>query len=162
VALVSNCIPIDNKVTAPKDGFRFRQLAPTVSPDDEFMYFAARVMYTAYEQGVVRGDIHPFIPISRLQALAILSRLSDIIPPRYEAKPLPFSDVSPTAWYAPMLSYLYENNLITGYPDGTFRGNEDLKRSEMAKFVILFMKLNQDPNISRYGKSISTLYGLNF
>ena len=162
VALVINCIPIENTLVAPNDGFRFRQIAPTVSPNDEFMYFAGRVMYTAYKQGVIRGDIHPFIPISRLQALAILSRLSDIIPSRYEPKILPFSDVSSTAWYAPTLSYLYENGLITGYPDGTFRGHEDLKRSEMAKFVTLFMRLNQNPNISRYGKSVSNLYGLNF
>ena len=124
-------------------------------------YFAARVMYSAYRQGLIKGDVYPFIPVSRYQALAILSRASDIVPRNYKPKPLPFTDTSNTAWYAPYLSYLHEKGLIKGFPDGTFRGNEDLKRDEMAKFVTLFMRLNQHPDISKYGIYYMDFYGLN-
>ena len=157
-ALISNCIPIEKVIIPPEDNFQFRQLPRSTPKTDEFKYFAARVLYTAYNHELLKGDVYPFIPVSRFQALAILSRASNIVPSNYQPKPLPFSDTSDAAWYAPTLSYLYERGFIKGFSDGTFRGSEDLKRDELSKFVTLFMKFNQNPDIRKYGQWLDNFY----
>ncbi len=161
VALVSNCIPIDKVIIPPEDNFAFRQLPRNLSPrDDELKYFAARVMYTAYKNGLLKGDVFPFIPVSRLQAISILSRASDILPNGYVPKPLPFSDTSDNTWYSPYLSYLVEQGLIKGFADGTFRGGENLKRDELAKFVTVFMQFNKNPDIQKFSQYLNSYYDI--
>lgn len=41
-----------------------------------------------------------------------------------------FPDVTMALWYAPHISYLYSNNFMSGYLDGTFKPNREIKRGE--------------------------------
>jgi uncharacterized repeat protein (TIGR01451 family) len=161
VALVSNCIPIEDEISIPENGFEFIQLPLDTDPADEFRYFVARIMYTAYKYGILKGEVHFFQPVNRFNALVILSRAARVsIPDTPKAIP-PFSDIDYTAWYMPYLSYLYGKGVLNGYEDGSFRGYENLTRAEMAKLVLTFMSLNQSKSIQDYANFVSTYYNIN-
>lgn len=55
----------------------------------------------------------------------------------------PFSDVTPGSWAYQSVSQLANAGIINGYPDGTFKGNKDITRYEMAQMVAKAMA-NQD------------------
>jgi len=47
-----------------------------------------------------------------------------------------FSDVNNSFIYFDAISYLSENNIINGYPDGTFKPGNTINRAEFMKIVI--------------------------
>lgn len=52
-----------------------------------------------------------------------------------EASIQSFEDVSPTSPYWEMIENLQEKGLISGYPDGTFRPNEQISRKHVAQLL---------------------------
>ena len=48
-----------------------------------------------------------------------------------------FLDISSSYVYFDSINYLKNRGVINGYPDGTFRPNNTLKRSELAKIVVI-------------------------
>ena len=55
----------------------------------------------------------------------------------------PFSDVTPDSWAYQSVSKLVSEGIINGYPDGTFKGQKEITRFEMAQMVAKAMA-NQD------------------
>ena len=55
----------------------------------------------------------------------------------------PFSDVTPDSWAYQSVSQLANAGIINGYPDGTFKGQKDITRFEMAQMIAKAMA-NQD------------------
>ena len=55
----------------------------------------------------------------------------------------PFSDVTPDSWAYQAVSQLAQAGIVNGYPDGTFKGQNDITRYEMAQMVAKAMA-NQD------------------
>ena len=55
----------------------------------------------------------------------------------------PFSDVTPDSWAYQAVSQLANAGIVNGYPDGTFKGQNDITRYEMAQMVAKAMA-NQD------------------
>ena len=55
----------------------------------------------------------------------------------------PFSDVTPDSWAYQAVSQLATAGIVNGYPDGTFKGQNDITRYEMAQMVAKAMA-NQD------------------
>ena len=55
----------------------------------------------------------------------------------------PFSDVTPDSWAYQSVSQLADAGIINGYPDGTFKGQKDITRFEMAQMIAKAMA-NQD------------------
>ncbi|MBM6825488.1 S-layer homology domain-containing protein, partial [Veillonella magna] len=47
----------------------------------------------------------------------------------------PFSDVTPSDWAYQSVSQLAAAGVINGYPDGTFQGQKNITRYEMAQMV---------------------------
>jgi glucose/arabinose dehydrogenase len=82
------------------------------------------------------GDLYcPGDSVSRAQMAAFVVRALG------EPNPTPassgtFSDVPPSAWYAPFVERLVELGITTGYTDGTFRPDALVSRAEMAAFVV--------------------------
>lgn len=50
-----------------------------------------------------------------------------------------FKDVPKTEWYAPYVGYMTEQNIITGYPDGTFKPNEFISEKAFFSMVLKAM-----------------------
>ena len=55
----------------------------------------------------------------------------------------PFSDVTPDSWAYQAVSQLAASGIVNGYPDGTFKGQNNITRYEMAQMVAKAMA-NQD------------------
>ncbi len=55
----------------------------------------------------------------------------------------PFSDVTPDSWAYQAVSQLAASGIVNGYPDGTFKGQNEITRYEMAQMVAKAMA-NQD------------------
>ena len=55
----------------------------------------------------------------------------------------PFSDVTPDSWAYQAVSQLAAAGIVNGYPDGTFKGQNDITRYEMAQMIAKAMA-NQD------------------
>ena len=55
----------------------------------------------------------------------------------------PFSDVTPDSWAYQSVSQLASAGIINGYPDGTFEGQKDITRFEIAQMIAKAMA-NQD------------------
>ena len=55
----------------------------------------------------------------------------------------PFSDVTPDSWAYQAVSQLAQSGIVNGYPDGTFKGQNNITRYEMAQMVAKAMA-NQD------------------
>ena len=55
----------------------------------------------------------------------------------------PFSDVTPDSWAYQAVEQLATAGIINGYPDGTFKGQKDITRFEMAQMIAKGMA-NQD------------------
>jgi len=52
-----------------------------------------------------------------------------------------FLDLNSSYKYFESIKFLKDNQVINGYPDGTFRPNNTLKRAELAKIVVLSSKI---------------------
>ena len=73
-----------------------------------------------------------------------------------------FSDLTPGNDYYPFIAALVDKGAITGFPDGTFRGRENIRRGHAAKIVALafdlkmgsqtvsFSDMPSDPEICEY------------
>ena len=95
--------------------------------------------HTAYIYGYSDGTVRPEGNMTRSEAAAIFARL---LADRNGDKltgytRTGFPDVSRNAWYRPYVSYLEANNLIFGYPDGTFGGEDTISRAE---FVVICVR----------------------
>lgn len=60
-----------------------------------------------------------------------------------------FSDVGDNQWYSAAVSWASENNIVGGYPDGTFRPNKSISRQDMAVMMFAYAKyMGMDTAIS--------------
>lgn len=69
-----------------------------------------------------------------------------LVQPPFEVNGEPFissfPDVKSNAWYAKEIEYLYENDIITGYPDGRFVPQNPVTRAEAVTMLGKAMKLS--------------------
>ncbi|MCC5951363.1 MAG: S-layer homology domain-containing protein [Acidimicrobiia bacterium] len=117
----------------PEPGF------PTFPDVPESNPFHAAISWLAQE-GVVTGfedgTFRPADPISRQAMAAFFWRFDG------EPEPAPgfptFSDVPETSQFFTAISWMAQEEITTGFPDGTFRPTNDTSRQAMAAFVRRF------------------------
>ncbi|QKS72647.1 S-layer homology domain-containing protein [Paenalkalicoccus suaedae] len=106
-------------------------------------YYYGPLLY-ATEQGWIRGaETGRFLPrasLTREQAAAILHRLLDPGLP-LPAETQPFTDIPNTHPYFTEITRMQRAGVLTGYPDGNFRGTSTLTRAEMATILTRAFKL---------------------
>lgn len=93
----------------------------------------------AYIQGYPDGTVRPEGDITRAEVAAIFYRLlsTDYRESVYSERNS-FSDVSSEDWYNTAVSTLARAQILSGYPDGTFRPNAPISRAEFAAIVTRF------------------------
>ncbi|KNY26141.1 S-layer homology domain-containing protein [Pseudobacteroides cellulosolvens] len=90
----------------------------------------------SYIKGVkVKGEllVQPNRNITRAEFLTILMRTGD-----YEINPaglVSFSDVKEKAWFKESIDKAASNGITGGYPDGTFKPNNQISRAEIASLI---------------------------
>lgn len=120
--------------------------AKTRFPDVTKNYFAsgfiAHAVKTGYIGGFADGSFRPNRDITRGQMAAILGNVFDLEMDSGAGGDgeVLFRDVNAKTTGADAIVYLAENDIISGYDDGTFRPGEKLTR---AQFASIFYKLGE-------------------
>jgi len=83
-------------------------------------------------QGYPDGTFRPDNYVTRVEMAQMLGNAMKLTP---LAENPGFKDISADYWAAGMLAALKRNNILTGYPDGTFRPNETATRAEFANLL---------------------------
>lgn len=70
----------------------------------------------------------------------------------YSLSGVPFSDTIWGEWYIPYLRKAVQNNVISGYPDGTFKPADNINFAEAAKIIINGFKYETEPDSATWYK----------
>ena len=54
-----------------------------------------------------------------------------------------FPDVPPSYWGFPYIEYMYTNDIISGYLDGTFKPNNNVTRAQFCKMIVNTLGIEQ-------------------
>lgn len=109
---------------------------------------AGQAIYQLAERGVISGykdgTFKPHASVTRGQAAKIIAgalelKASDV------SEPSPFKDVPNTDSFYPYIKVLADKGIINGYPDGTFKPNNPITRTQMAKILSLSFDLPEGP-----------------
>ncbi len=84
--------------------------------------------------GFPGGQFEPNAPVDRAAFAAMLARTLSLSPG--DAAALAFSDVPPSAWYAPLLATLVQNGLVRGLGQALFGPGRPLSRAELAVLAV--------------------------
>lgn len=92
--------------------------------------------HRAYLEGYPDGTVRPNAQITRAEVAAIFYRLLlDDVREQYKTDECSFPDVVQDAWYRTEVATLTRMGILTGYPDGLFRGDDTITRAEMAAIL---------------------------
>ena len=106
--------------------------------------------HVAYLYGDDNGLIRPEANITRAEVAAILYRLlTDETRTQYETRRCPYPDIPENAWYRIEAATLTKLGIFEGYPDGTFGGNNEMSRAELATVLARL----SEKNITDEGKT---------
>lgn len=94
------------------------------------------VYVTGYEDNTIKPDNN----ITRAEAAALISRISSGFDSDKDYDVSKFADVDSGAWFAKNVGYAAENNIVSGYEDGSFRPQNTITREEFAAMICRFMK----------------------
>ena len=112
----------------------------------------------AYLIGFTDGTIRPEANISRAEVATIFFRLlTDEARETYWSQYSPYSDVKADAWYNNAVCTLSRMGILNGYPDGTFRPDAPITRSEFTKVAISFFDYAEGYYV--YGGEFSDVTG---
>ena len=113
------------------------------------------VDHYAYVIGYPDGGVHPNDTITRAETATIFFRLlTDKVRDKNYSKSNSFTDVPRDAWYNAAISTMEKLDIITGYPDGTFRPDAPVTRAEFAAIAARF-----DEKTARATASFQDIYG---
>ncbi|WP_108831986.1 S-layer homology domain-containing protein [Aedoeadaptatus coli] len=99
------------------------------------------VDHLAYMKGYPDLTFGPNRNMTRAEVTMMFARLLKDRPEANKVYTMPYADVTKDDWYAFAVSYMTENKLITGYPDGTFKPNNPISRAEFAAIASRFDQL---------------------
>ena len=98
--------------------------------------------HVAYIIGYLDGTVRPGNHITRAEVASIFFRLlTDESRTEFWSRSNDYSDVSAEKWYNNPISTLSNADIISGYPDGTFRPNAPITRAEFATIAARFSEV---------------------
>lgn len=113
------------------DGTKRKTHFSDVNPES----FAAGYIQSAYENNILKGFLdgtfHPDQPVTRAEMAILLSKAYTL----QEAGAITFQDVTKNVTGHDAIAKVAGANITQGYPNGTFKPYEYMKRSEFAVFI---------------------------
>jgi hypothetical protein len=104
-----------------------------VPPSDPFYCYVETAFAHGIISGYADGTFRPFNNVTRAQTCKIVT-LARGWAPLCPAQPH-FTDVLPTDPFYCFVETAYDQDVITGYADGTFRPYSDVIRGQLSKMV---------------------------
>lgn len=105
---------------------------PDVASDTWYSKYICYAKDTGYVNGYEDGNFGPNNPISKLEAVAIISKVFEYDKPE-EANIVPYSDVKKGQWYTPYIQWLKDKKILDEVWDN-FEATTNLKRGQMAEW----------------------------
>ena len=87
-------------------------------------------------QGYDDGSFGPDNYVNRAEALKMLLLANNAVHLTDNSAILPFSDTPPNLWYIQYVNSALALEIIQGYPDGSFKPNQEVNRVEMLKMAL--------------------------
>jgi len=113
-------------------GLGWSNTAPSY-PDVPASHWAAGYIQIMKDEGIMTGDVsgtfRPDAFITRAEAAAALLRMLKVAPIQNLTTSI-FTDVPVTSWAAGYIEAMQKKGYITGYPDGTYKPDAQILRSE--------------------------------
>ncbi|ASF40755.1 hypothetical protein CEH05_16970 [Halobacillus halophilus] len=110
-------------------------------PDVPSRHWGSEYIGALAEAGILSGyedgTFHPNSTLTRAEMATLVVRAYDLTGESASS----FPDVKAGSWAASYIDTLTANDVITGFPDGTYRPNQAIKRSE---FAVIMAKLLSD------------------
>ncbi|MBW4690785.1 MAG: S-layer homology domain-containing protein [Lyngbya sp. HA4199-MV5] len=97
---------------------------------------AAQKIISGFEDGTFRPDD----PVTRVQFAAIVSKAFASLPAQRES--LTFKDIRPSFWGAEAIQTAFQKGFMSGYPDTTFKPNQQIPRMEALVSLASGLKLS--------------------
>ena len=111
-----------------------------ISEEDWFYKYVTFATKRGFVEGYDDGTFRPNEPINRAEAVVILMRVACEDVWHYTTKDIPFWDVERSEWYTYAVVLAYEEDIIEGYHDRSFRPEDNLTRAEAAAMAYRAMK----------------------
>lgn len=111
----------------------------------------ANLLKAGYIKGVSTNngiEIQPERNITRAEFLAVIVEALKLKEIKGEAKT--FSDVKRNAWYGQLIDIATSNDIVKGYPDGTFRPENNISRAEIAQLLFDLCMFNAQSETGGY------------
>lgn len=113
-----------------------------VNPQIWYFEYVEQAATYGLMNGQGNGTFAPTRPITRAETAMVLYNLE---PRQSFVVQQVFPDVSLSAWYATCVQWAYENEVVTGLPDGTYLPNEGISRQDM---VTLLYRYEGEPKVT--------------
>lgn len=117
--------------------------------DDTKDHWANGYISIAAALGYVNGfDAQHFGPdeqLTREQMAVMVARIAELKEDTSGSNPLSFSDKDGiSSWALNAVTAVFQNGVISGYPDGTFRPTAEITRAEACHMIVNLMNLQQE------------------
>jgi len=129
---------------------------PTFNDVNNRKWYASPIAYLAYEKiinGRLDGTFLPEQNIKRAEAVALVGRVYGL---NGEQRKTVFIDVNPSSFASGYIQSAFEENLLSGFPDGSFRPEQNVTRAEMAILLHNAYSFSTDPNLDVPFSDVST------
>jgi subtilisin family serine protease len=115
-----------------------------LSPRQWFM----KHMVFLYNKNIIKGyddgGVHPYQAITRGEAVALIGRALDL---NETMRDTIFKDVAPSYFASGYIQSAYENQIVQGFTDLTFKPGQYVTRAEMAILIAKAYELKSEANV---------------
>jgi len=126
-------IYIENRLIGESDPIRVYVMPPVpffdINPSDWFYRDIAFVYQHRLMVGIAHGRFSPYSPVTRGMVAQVLFNMQE--EPTIVGAGTSFSDVASGRWYEDAITWAYENGLVSGFGDNTFRPGQYITRSHL-------------------------------
>jgi len=124
---------LENRLVGESTPIRVNVVPPVpffdANPSDWFYRDVAFVYQHGLMVGVAQGRFSPYSPVTRGMVAHVLFNMHE--EPATAGAGTSFSDVEIGRWYAEAITWAYENGLVSGFGDGTFRPSQYITRAHL-------------------------------
>lgn len=103
-----------------------------VYPGDWYYESMDYFLSSGISKGTGNNLMEPFSPLSRAMIVTFLYRFSG--EPAI-AKPNSFTDVADGEWYTDAIAWAASEGIVNGYPDGSFKPDNNVSREDLASII---------------------------
>ena len=122
-----------------------------VNPGDWFYDNVMNAVANGYMSGLGDGTFGPMKTATRAQfATALACAMGYEAPEDPSTIETPFIDVDANDWYAGAVNFCYDEGIISGYEDTTFRPDQTITRQEAAAMLNNAFGLEASTDVSKF------------